>query len=67
MSIWPHPFLNSKKAKNDTFTRKKNGATGLRLSMQTQHRVGLIWPHLFLFVCKAKKAKNGTSKKNNKH
>ena len=41
MSIWPHPFLYSKKKKkkmgqNSTFARKKNGATGLKLGMQTQ-------------------------------
>ena len=37
MSIWPHPFCIEKQNKNGTFARKKekNGATDLKLGMQT--------------------------------
>ena len=60
-----------KRSQNGYFSRKKNGAIGIKLlhadttSFSELHGVSSIWPQLFLFVYNAKNVQNGTSKKNN--
>ena len=59
-------FCIQEKAKNGTFSRKNYVAIELKLWHATQldhvndMGVGPNWPHLFLFVCKAKNVKNVT-------
>ena len=69
MSIWPHPIMHKKEAKNGTYTRKNNGSTGLKFGMQTQpdsaNNMGWVPSgHTSSSVCKAKNVKNGSVKKN---
>ena len=58
-----------RKAKNGTFARKKEWSYRPKIwhadttSLCKQHGMDPIWSHLFLFVCRAKNAKNGTSLK----
>ena len=58
----------TRKAKNGIFARKTLGATDLKLAMNIQlhsgSNMGWVPPgHTFLFLCKAKNAKNGKSAK----
>ena len=68
ISIWSHPFLYSNKKQKCCFVNKKDGATDLKLGMQTQldsvNNMGWVSSgQTFSSVCEAEKVKSVSLKK----